>query len=256
MPPDVPLWQVGLATAFAVVIGKAFGGTGMNVVNVALTARAFFIFRVSTSNSLVKFGRLHWWREKVVNIFRCHTFSYRCGINPEMLFTDLDNAFGSGWFDGIIVSKICLSGNARQYWRDLNAHVFDWRGRFDFHGRGQLENYRERRLPVMGMGLLMNAAGSTPFAQMPAYYHLVMGGLAFGAVFMATDPVTAAHTETGKWIYGFTDWDVHRFDPCVQPGLSWRYYAGDFVHERNRPAHRLLCNFSKQKRRLKRATVQ
>jgi Na+-transporting NADH:ubiquinone oxidoreductase subunit B len=53
------------------------------------------------------------------------------------------------------------------------------------------------------MGLLFNLIGGNPFVEMPAHYHLVTGGLAFGAVFMATDPVTAAHTETGKWIYGF-----------------------------------------------------
>jgi Na+-transporting NADH:ubiquinone oxidoreductase subunit B len=55
----------------------------------------------------------------------------------------------------------------------------------------------------LGMGLLMNAVAVNPFMEMPAYYHLIMGGFAFGAVFMATDPVTATQTEKGKWIYGF-----------------------------------------------------
>jgi Na+-transporting NADH:ubiquinone oxidoreductase subunit B len=54
-----------------------------------------------------------------------------------------------------------------------------------------------------GMALFLNLVGTSPFTQMPAHYHLIIGGLAFGAVFMATDPVTATHTETGKWIYGF-----------------------------------------------------
>jgi Na+-transporting NADH:ubiquinone oxidoreductase subunit B len=202
MPPDVPLWQVVIATAFAVIIGKeAFGGTGMNVVNVALTARAFLYFAYPTNMS----GSV--WTfigdgTRVAGYSGATPLSIAAESTGNVV-ADL-SAFGAGWADGVYglwnmflgvmpgsigetSTLMCLIGAAIL----IITGVGSWKIIFSvFAG-------------AYGMGLFLNLVGASPFAQMPAHYHLVIGGLAFGAVFMATDPVTAAHTETGKWIYGF-----------------------------------------------------
>lgn len=202
MPPDIPLWQVALATAFAVVIGKeAFGGTGMNVVNVALTARAFIYFAYPPDIS----GEV--WTfigegTKVAGYSGATPLAIAAESTTNVV-ADL-NAFGASWYDGIYSlwnmfigimpgsigetsTLMCLIGGAILI----------------ITGAGSWKIIVSVFAGAFGMGLLMNAIGTTPFTQLPAYYHLVIGGLAFGAVFMATDPVTAAHTETGKWFYGF-----------------------------------------------------
>jgi Na+-transporting NADH:ubiquinone oxidoreductase subunit B len=201
MPPDIPLWQVALATIFAVIIGKeAFGGTGMNVVNVALTARAFLYFAYPTKMS----GSV-WTYIGDGTVVSGYSGATPLAIAAEStgnVVADL-NAFGSGWSDGIYSlwnmfigimpgsigetsTLMCLIGAAIL----IITGVGSWKIIFStFAG-------------AYAMALFLNLVGTTPFAQMPAHYHLILGGLAFGAVFMATDPVTAAHTETGKWIYG------------------------------------------------------
>lgn len=202
MPPDIPLWQVALATAFAVVIGKeAFGGTGMNVVNVALTARAFIYFAYPPDIS----GEV--WTfigegTKVAGYSGATPLAIAAESTTNVV-ADL-NAFGASWYDGIYSlwnmfigimpgsigetsTLMCLIGGAILI----------------ITGAGSWKIIVSVFAGAFGMGLLMNAIGTTPFTQLPAHYHLVIGGLAFGAVFMATDPVTAAHTETGKWFYGF-----------------------------------------------------
>ncbi|MDD4002108.1 MAG: NADH:ubiquinone reductase (Na(+)-transporting) subunit B [Bacteroidales bacterium] len=185
MPPDVPLWQVAMATAFSVVIGKeVFGGTGMNFLNPALLARAFLFFAFPSSMS----GDNVWIAEKA------DAFS---GATPlaemmagasipthsfmEMLLGVMPGSIGETSAIAILLGAILL----------LFTGIGSWRIMLSVFVGGAV------------MGLTFNLFGSNPYTQLPFYYHYVMGGFMFGAVFMATDPVTASQTNRGKWIYGF-----------------------------------------------------
>lgn len=201
MPPDIPLWQVAVATAFAVIIGKeAFGGTGMNVVNVALTARAFLYFAYPTDISGTVWTYLG--DGKTVAGYSGATPLAIAAESTGNVVNDL-SAFGAGWSDGVYsfsnmflgVMPGCI-GETSTLMCLIGALILV------LTGVGSWKIIVSVFAGAFGMGLLVNALGSSPFTQLPAHYHLVMGGLAFGAVFMATDPVTASQTETGKWIYG------------------------------------------------------
>lgn len=198
MPADVPLWMVGVATAFAVIIGKEiFGGTGMNIVNVALTARAFLFFAYPTSMS----GDKVWMAGQEANVDG-FTGSTALGdlatfMSDKPVFENLDvytNHYSlMDSFYGFIPGSIgetsvlaILIGAAIL----LISRVGSFRIMASFFAGGYL------------MGMLLNAVGGNEFLDLPAHFHLVIGGFAFGAVFMATDPVTAAQTATGKIIYG------------------------------------------------------
>ena len=208
MPADVPLWMVGVATVFAVVIGKEiFGGTGMNIVNVALTARAFLFFAYPTSMS----GDNVWMAGKEVDGFTgstalgdLATFTSDkmmvagadvVGSTSEAALTAFDNTYSMmDSFVGMIPGSVgetsviaCLAGAALLL----------------FTGVGSLRIMLSFAIGGFLGGLLMNAVGSSPYMDLPAAHHLLIGGFAFGAVFMATDPVTASQTQTGKIIYGF-----------------------------------------------------
>lgn len=184
MPPDVPLWQVALATAFAVVIGKeVFGGTGMNFLNPALLARAFLFFAFPSSMS----GDNVWIAEKA-DAFSGATplAEMMIGANlPSTSFWDMllgimPGSIGETSSIAILLGAVFL----------LITGIGSWRIMLSVFMGGAL------------MGLTFNLFGSNPYTQIPFYYHYVMGGFMFGAVFMATDPVTAAQTNKGKWIYG------------------------------------------------------
>lgn len=185
MPPDVPLWMVAVATAFAVVIGKeVFGGTGMNILNPALTARAFLFFAYPTEMS----GDKVWIAEKA------DAYS---GATPlgHLLVLDADK-LPSDWamFLGTIPGSI---GETSTLAIMLGALVLIFTG---------IASLRIMLSVVAGglvMGLLFNLWGLNDYMNIPAYQHLIMGGFAFGAVYMATDPVSAAQTARGKYIYGF-----------------------------------------------------
>jgi Na+-transporting NADH:ubiquinone oxidoreductase subunit B len=199
MPADVPLWMVAVATIFAVVIGKeVFGGTGMNILNVALTARAFLFFAYPTSMS----GDKVWMAGTEANVDG-FTGSTALGdlatfMSDKPVFTDL-NAYTDSYsmmdsFFGMIPGSVgetsviaCLLGAAIL----LTSGVGSFRIMVSFFAGGYL------------MGLLLNGVGGNEYLELPAHFHLLIGGFAFGAVFMATDPVTAAQTATGKIIYGF-----------------------------------------------------
>ncbi len=207
MPPDIPLWQVALATVFAVIIAKeAFGGTGMNILNVALTARAFLYFAYpgqisgsvwtyigSDNQAVAGFSGatpLSLGADAVTNgqdmVSTLNTFNYGEGLGDGIF--SLQNLF-MGLYPGSIGATsvlMCLIG----------AFVLI------FTGVGSWKIIVSVFAGAYGMAALFNVIGSNAFMAVPPEYHLVMGGLAFGAVFMATDPVTAAQTETGKWIYG------------------------------------------------------
>lgn len=205
MPADVPLWIVGVATAFAVIIGKEiFGGTGMNILNVALTARAFLFFAYPTSMS----GDKVWMAgtESKVDGFSGSTalgdlasfMSDKATVAGQEVVGNGVDAFTNTYsladsFFGNIPGSIgetstlmCLIGAAVL----ILTGVGSLRIIASFFAGGYL------------MGLLLNVIGGNPYFDLPAEFHLVLGGFAFGAVFMATDPVTAAQTAKGKIIYG------------------------------------------------------
>lgn len=189
MPADVPLWIVAVATAFAVIFGKeVFGGTGMNIWNPALLARAFLFFAYPTKMS----GETAWYynysAEAAVDGFS--------GATPLALanagnYTSFADAF-FGFIPGCVgeTSAVAILIGAFIL---LCTGVASWKTMLSVFVGGIV------------MGLVFNNFGSEAnnMAQLPWYDHLVYGGFCFGAVFMATDPVTSARTEGGKFIYGF-----------------------------------------------------
>lgn len=184
MPADIPLWQVAVATAFAVVIGKeVFGGTGMNFLNPALLARAFLFFAFPSSMS----GDNVWIAEKA-DAFSGATplAEMMTGASmPTQSFMDMFLGVMPGSIGETSAIAILLGGIFL-----LITGIGSWRIMLSVFIGGAL------------MGLTFNLFGSNDYTQIPFYYHYVMGGFMFGAVFMATDPVTAAQTNRGKWIYG------------------------------------------------------
>lgn len=191
VPVDIPLWMLAISVAFAVIIGKeVFGGTGMNILNPALTARAFLFFSYPAWMS----GDKVWIEGLMTNNQIVDGFS---GATP--LAVAAANQTGSlpsamEMFIGTIPGSV---GETSTLAILIGALILI------FTGIGSWKIMLSVTLGGLGMGLLMNAFGVNPYMEMPAYYHLIMGGFAFGAVFMATDPVTATQTERGKWIYGF-----------------------------------------------------
>ncbi len=193
VPVDTPLWMLALAVAFAVVFGKeVFGGTGMNFLNPALLARAFLFFSYPSKMS----GSEVW----IANQTKIGALADGItGATPLALTAECKEGIGaitsqfSFWdmFAGIIPGSV---GETSVIAILLGAVILIWTG---------IASWKVMVSSVLGalcVGYLANALGATA---VPAYFHLVMGGFAFGTVFMATDPVTSAQTETGKWIYGF-----------------------------------------------------
>jgi len=184
MPPDVPLWMVALSVAFAVIFGKeVFGGTGMNILNPALTARAFLFFAYPTVIS----GDKVWIAEKA------DAFS---GATPlgHTLVGDFDKLQAPmDMFLGFIPGSI---GETSVVAIGLGAIILL------VTGVGSLRIMLSVLLGALGTGYLFNLIGGGDYMNLPAWQHIIMGGFAFGMVFMATDPVTASQTNKGKWIYG------------------------------------------------------
>ncbi len=190
MPIDVPLWMVALATAFAVIIGKeVFGGTGMNVFNPALLARAFVFFSYTSFIS----GDRVWVRGlgkggEYVDGFSGATPLSFLGEGSIGRFDLWDTVLGT--VPGSIgeTSVIAIAIGAAIL---LFTGVASWRVMGSVFAGG------------LAMGLVFNLVGGSPIMEVPFWMHPLLGGFAFGAVFMATDPVTAAQTNVGKLIVGF-----------------------------------------------------
>lgn len=197
LPPDIPLVLVGLATAFAVIVGKeVFGGTGMNILNPALTARVFLYFAYPTTMSgdeVWVSAKKEQWIDSysgATNLAEVYSASTAGGgFTNNTLSASAWDSF-MGWIPGSI-------GETSTFFILIGAVILilsgigSWKIMLSTFAGGWL------------MGLILNAVGGNAYYDMPAYYHLIIGGFAFGAVYMATDPVSAAQTETGKWIYGF-----------------------------------------------------
>ncbi len=190
VPVNIPLWMVALATAFAVIFGKEiFGGTGYNIMNVALLARAFLFFAYPAQMT----GDQVWIYDLTKNA-PVDGFSGATPLAGLALGTGVGNYSIADLFLGPIPGSI---GETSTLAILMGAAILI------FTGIGSWKIMVSVVAGAMAMGLLCNLFPGNSYMEIPAYYHLVMGGFAFGAVFMATDPVTATHTERGKWIYGF-----------------------------------------------------
>lgn len=185
MPVDIPLWMVGLSVAFAVLIAKeAFGGTGMNILNPALTARAFAFFAYPTYMSGNKV-----WVSEASNVD---------GVSGETILGSLASGAEVNYtmfemFSGAIPGSIAETSTL---WVLVGAAILI------FTGVGSWRIMLGSVLGAAGMGYLFNLWGANALMDFSWFNHLIVGGFAFGVVFMATDPVSAAQTQKGKWIYG------------------------------------------------------
>ena len=186
VPVTTPLWQLALAVAFAVVLGKeVFGGSGMNFLNPALVARAFLFFSYPThlSGDSVWIAADLWGSDAIAGATPLGELA--AGTMPtasalDMLIGTIPGSTCETSVIAILLGAVVLLVSGIASWRTMLAVML---------GGG-------------AMGLLFNLIGANTYMQLPFYYHYLIGGFMFGAVFMATDPVTSAQTNTGKWIYG------------------------------------------------------
>jgi len=194
MPINIPLWMLAVSVVFAVVIGKeVFGGTGMNILNPALTARAFLFFAYPSHMSGDKVWTYIGGDSTVdsfsgatpladlaseTNILELERYSYSIS---DMLFGYIPGSVGETSFIAIMIGAVIL----------LISGIGSWRTILSVFAGGFV------------MGLLFNMFGNNELMKFPSHLHLILGGFAFGAVFMATDPVTASQTNKGKIIVGF-----------------------------------------------------
>jgi len=266
MPPDIPLWMVGLATAFAVLIAKeAFGGTGMNILNVALTARVFIFF--AFPNSII--GDSCWVAYDynfIHNLFGLEDAARDMiasnGHNLDILWASIKNAppdwienplLGRGWSGAptIVTSNLLASGaldawtgatplgvasygyenpateimasggmeavraagysNSEMIWGFIPGSIGEMSKVGILFGAvlllvTKIASWRIMLSGLLGLiatALVYNLIGGSNYMAVSWYEHLMMGSFLFAIVFMATDPVTASGTNTGKWIYGF-----------------------------------------------------
>jgi len=187
LPPTIPLWQVALGISFGVVLGKeVFGGTGYNVLNPALTARAFLFF------------------------------GYPAHISGEGAWVAADGFSGATLLARAQEGGLAALGGEQAWWDSFLGLIPGSMGETStlailigaavliFTGVGSFRIMLSVVLGAAATAALFNLAGSAtnPMFAVPLQWHLVLGGLGFGAVFMATDPVTAPASRTGQWIYG------------------------------------------------------
>ena len=196
VPVDVPLWMLAVAVAFAVIIGKeVFGGTGMNIWNPALLTRAFLFFSYPSKMSgdtvwtggvtrFLENGTAYQAGNGLVDGFSGATplaDATLANLEPklmDMIIGTIPGSVGETSVIAILLGAFLLLWTGVASWKIMVSSV----------------------LGGLAIGYLGYAVGAT---DLPGYYQLVMGGFLFGTVFMATDPVTSAQTECGKWIYGF-----------------------------------------------------
>ena len=188
MPVETPLWMVALATAFAVIFGKeVFGGTGMNIWNPALVARAFLFFaypaQMSGNSVWIALGK----NDTPIDGFTGATpmaDAAAGNINfsvADAFFGFIPGSIGETSTLAILIGAVILIVTGIGNWKIMVSTVAGG----------------------VVMGIILNIFAVNPYMELPFWQHLILGGFAFGAVFMATDPVSAAQTDKGKWIYGF-----------------------------------------------------
>jgi len=225
MPPDIPLWILSLSIVFAVIIGKeAFGGTGMNIWNIALLSRVFVFFAYPltisgdqvwisgfekiSSGATATYG---WWHNTFFNgLFDwmgLDTFNTATKVvDGYSGATPLALAYEGGW------EKVTAAfSESQMIWGAIPGSIGETSKVFIVIGAlilifSKVASWRIMAGMMVGLittSWLLNALGSTPFMQVTWTQHLMMGSFLFAMAFMATDPVTASSTNTGKWIYGF-----------------------------------------------------
>ena len=195
MPVEAPLWMVALSTAFAVIIGKEiFGGTGMNIWNPAQLARAFFFFSYPSMIS----GDKVWIAGDTADAISQATPLAQMALGQPLTYSTADMFWG--FIPGSVgeTSAFCILIGAVIL---LLTNVASWRTMISVFVGGYL------------MALIFQ-----PISGVEAYQQLLMGGFAFGAVFMATDPVTSAQTNTGKYVYGLLIGAMAVIIRCINPG--------------------------------------
>jgi len=194
LPPTIPLWQVAVGISFGIVIGKEiFGGTGMNVLNPALTARAFVFFAYPAQMS----GDAVWAAVDgfsqatplaVVAIAEKGSSAVAAITGAGYTFRDVFLGFIPGSI-GETSTLACLIGLAFL----LITRIASWR---------IVVGCVLGLIAMSSVFFLFKGENSLAFFSLPPYWHMALGGFAFGSIFMATDPVSSSATETGKWIYG------------------------------------------------------
>ena len=224
MPPDIPMWILALSIIFAVIIGKeAFGGTGMNIWNIALLSRVFVFFAYPTTIS----GDEVWvsgfegitagmnpdygWAHSLCNTLfgwmDVATFTASSSVvDGYSGATPLALASKGGWS---AVTEVYTTG--QMWWGSIPGSIGETSKPLIIIGAlilivtgiGSWRIMLSMLLGAVAMGWLLNAWGATPFMEVPWQYQFYMGSFFFAMAFMATDPVTAASTNLGKWIYGF-----------------------------------------------------
>ena len=257
VPVTIPLWMVAVATIFAVVLGKeVFGGTGFNILNPALTARAFLFFAYPTDMS----GDVCWVElagEKAVDGWSGATaLAYGAqgvGEAGTNVVQNLQGATGGiidfspmSMFMGTIPGSVGETSTLMVLvgaFLLLATGVGSWRIMTSVFAGGA------------AMGLLMQGIGANEFMNMPFFYHLIIGGFAFGAVFMATDPVSAAHTNMGKIIYGFLIGIMAVLIRVLNPAYPEGMMMAILLMNVFAPLIDYYVVSANKKRRLKRATV-
>lgn len=225
MPPDIPLWILAVAVAFAVIIGKeAFGGTGMNIWNIALLARVFVFFAYPTTiagdevwvsgyNTLAEGTQATYtWAHGLFNglfdLMGVATFNEASThiVDGYSGATPLALAYQGGWEN---VTQTFTP--TQMWWGTIPGSIGESSKPLIIIGAlflvvTKVASWRIMLSMFIGgmfMSMLLNAWGATPFMDVPWYYQMYMGSFLFAMAFMATDPVTASGTNTGKWIYGF-----------------------------------------------------
>ncbi len=187
VPPDIPLWQVAMGISFGVVFGKeVFGGTGKNFLNPALTGRAFLFFAYPAEIS----GESVW---TAVDGFS--------GATPlgQMALGGVEAVTNLTWFDAFFGNMQGAIGETSVLMILIGAVIILWT---------RVASWRIMSGVMLGMIAtstlfnMMASDGGNPMLAVPWYWHLVVGGFAFGMVFMATDPVSASMTDKGKWYFG------------------------------------------------------
>ena len=225
MPPDIPLWILAFAVAFAVILGKeAFGGTGMNVVNIALLSRAFVFFaypgEISGDRCWISgidyegtatigdmYGWAHHLFDGVFRWFGITTFGEGGGAVVDGFSGATPLALAKGGWDNVTAHYSTL----QMFWGNIPGSVGEtckpaiMIGALMLIATG-IASWRIMVSMILGaafMGIMFNWWGHDAIMDVPWYFQFYMGSFWFAMAFMATDPVTASNTNAGKWIYGF-----------------------------------------------------
>ncbi len=275
MPPDLPIWMLCLAVAFAVFLGKeAFGGTGMNIWNVALLARAFVFFAYPTTISgdqvwiagfeqILPGGHVDygWWQTSFFNtLFEWFGWAQ---FDPGATIIDgftgatpLALAFDGGWEN---VKEVYTS--SQMFWGTIPGSIGETSKPLIILGAlvlliTKIGSWRIMLSGLIGavvMSMLFNLWGATPFMTVPWQDQLLMGSFWFAIVYMATDPVTAAGTNFGKLIYGFLIGMVGMIVRVINPAYPEGWMLAILFMNTMAPLMDFYIIDNKMKKRLKSA---